>query len=884
MRIFILLLMLINIGLLTAYCQSPEFVKEIYAVRVDEQPRIDGLLSEKIWQRTSITAFYQREPNQGMPASETTEVWVAYDNAALYIAAKMTDSQPDSIIARLARRDNEIGADEFLVRIDSYHDHRNGYFFGVSAAGTLRDGILFNDDWSNDTWDGVWEGKAQRTTDGWCVEMRIPFSQLRFENKEQHIWGINFERIIGRKKEEAYLVYTPRNESGFVSRFPHLMGIEHITPPARFEATPYITTRAEYLKHKAGDPFNDGSKYTPDIGVDFKWGLGTNLTLDGTINPDFGQVEVDPAVVNLSDVETYYSEKRPFFIEGMNIFSFGQGGVNSYWQFNWSSPNLFYSRRIGRTPQRGLPYHDFADVPLGTRILAATKLTGKIFDKWNIGIIEAVTNREYAKIDTSGVHWKWEIEPLASYTVGRIQRDFNDGGQGIGILTTYTRRFFSDNLVRSDVNEDAICAGIDAWTALDSEKEYMISGWTSLSYVRGTRARILSLQQSAPYYFQRPDANHVSVDSNATSMSGYAGRITLNKQKGRVMLNSAIGFVSPGFNTNDIGYVTQTDIINYHIAGGYKWNDPTEYYRYIEVYGSYFSTLDFGGNALWRGVWGRVNYKFPNYHTIGLYYNYGFRSVNNRLTRGGPLVLYVRGYQCGFEYYTDSRSDYIAQFYGYAYEGMDGFYHNLNSYLTMRPTSYLSVSIGPGYVYSLDRVKWIDGISDITAIATYCKRYIFADLNYKELSAQIRINWTFTPTLSLQLFIQPLLATGSYTSFKELARPRTFDFNEFGKNGSSIEKNINSDGSVNYVIDPDGIGPAQVFSISDPNFRSVSLRGNAVLRWEYMPGSALYIVWTQSRYESDCIGTFAFNESVRRLADTRPDNIFMLKLTYWFGS
>jgi hypothetical protein len=290
----------------------------------------------------------------------------------------------------------------------------------------LRDGILYNDDWSDGTWDGIWEAKPHITSDGWCVEMKIPFSQLRFEEKDHYIWGIDFERIIGRKKEQSYLVYTPRNQSGFVSRYPDLVGIEHITPPTRFEATPYITGKADYLKHDAGDPFNSGSKYTPDIGVDFKWGLGNNLMVEGTVNPDFGQVEVDPAVVNLSDVETYYDEKRPFFIEGMNIFSFGQGGVNNYWNFNWSSPNLFYSRRIGRAPQGDLSNYnyDYADMPLGTHILGAAKITGKIVDGWNAGVIEALTKREYAQLDTAGKQWSLEVEPMTSYTIVRIQRDF----------------------------------------------------------------------------------------------------------------------------------------------------------------------------------------------------------------------------------------------------------------------------------------------------------------------------------------------------------------------------------------------------------------------------------------------------------------------------
>ena len=352
MRIIRFVVLTLLTGSMVVHGAPPEFLKKIIAVRTTEPIRIDGVLSESVWQRPGATDFFQQDPNQGQPVSERTEVWVAYDDEALYVAARMHDAHPDSIVSRLARRDNDASSDEFAVGIDSYHDKRNGFYFIVSAAGVLRDGILYNDDWSDGSWDGVWEAKPKINSDGWCVEIKIPFSQLRFEQHDQYVWGINFERVIARKKEQSYLVYTPRNESGSVSRYPELVGIEQIMPPTRLEITPYINGRAEYAQHDAGDPFNKGSKYASTVGADLKWGLGTNLVLDGTINPDFGQVEVDPAVVNLSDVETYFSEKRPFFLEGMNIFSFGQGGVNNYWNFNWNSPSLFYSRRIGRMPQR----------------------------------------------------------------------------------------------------------------------------------------------------------------------------------------------------------------------------------------------------------------------------------------------------------------------------------------------------------------------------------------------------------------------------------------------------------------------------------------------------------------------------------------------------
>jgi hypothetical protein len=876
--------LLLLFGSIIVCSAQPEFIKQVRAVRTTQPIQLDGVLSDSVWQRPGVTAFFQQNPDQGLPVTERTEVWVAYDDAALYIAARMHDSHPDSIVARLARRDNDVSSDEFAVAIDSYHDKRNGYFFVVTAAGVLRDGILYNDDWTDGSWDAVWEATPRITADGWCMEMKIPFSQLRFEQQDQYTWGIDFERVIARKKEQSFLAYTPRNQSGMVSRFPELVGIEYISPPTRMEATPYINERAEYMRHDAGDPFNNGSKFTPSVGVDLKWGLGTNLVLDGTINPDFGQVEVDPAVVNLSDVETYFSEKRPFFLEGMNIFSFGQGGVNNYWNFNWSTPTLFYSRRIGRAPQRDLPDNDYADVPLGTHILGAGKLTGKVIDGWNIGVIEAVTKREYAQLDYSGMRQSYEVEPLTSYTVARVQKDFNDGRQGAGMLVTSVNRFFDDEGIKTEVNENAQVAAFDGWTALDTGKTYMISGWAATSQVQGTRERMINLQRRSSRYFQRPDASYLSLDSSATSLQGYAGRVTLNKQKGNMMINAAFGFVSPGFESGDLGFLSRADIINYHIAGGYKWNDPTEYYRYCNIYVSYFSTHDFGGDATWKGIWGGIDYQLPSYHYIGLYYDYGFTSYSDFRTRGGPKMLNQPCYEWEVDYSSDNRNKYVLSSYIYGYEGQDKFNHGASATLTIRPISSFSISFGPGYTLTSDRGHWIDNFADPLAKEMYGNRYIFTDMVYKELSAQLRIDWTLTPTLSVQVFAQPLISSGSFTNFKEFMRPRTFDFRTFGTEGSSITSNVNSEGSVDsYDLDPDGNGPAPAMNVSNPNFNFVSLRGNAVLRWEYTPGSTLFLVWTQSRSDNITDGSFNMGKSFDRLGISAPDNIFMVKLTYWWG-
>ncbi len=857
---------------------------KISAERVREVITIDGNLSEQVWQRPGLTTFTQKLPNESAAPSQRTEVWLAYDDEALYVAARMYDSAPDSIIQILGRRDADVTADWFTFDIDPYHDRRSGFFFALSAAGTLRDGTLYNDDWNDNSWDGVWEGRTQIDSRGWTAEMRIPFSQLRFHHAEKYVWAVNFSRMVGRANETDFVVYTPQKGSGFVSRFIDLEGIENIEPPRDLEVLPYVTSRAEFSQHTSGDPFNNGSKYSPGLGVDLKVALGPDLTLNGTINPDFGQVEVDPAVVNLSDVETFYDEKRPFFIEGANVFQFGQGGSNNFWSFNWGNPNFFYSRRIGRAPQGSIPSYDYVDMPLGTHILGAGKLTGKVGGDWNVGMIHAVTAREDAEIQVNGMRRSVEIEPMTYYGVGRVQKDFNDGKQGIGLITTYTNRFFSDDRLESDINSNALAMGVDGWQFLDSDKTYVLTGWGAFSDIHGTQARMTALQESSRHYYQRPGLSQVSLDTTATSLSGYAGRWAINKQKGAWQLNSAVGVISPGFDLDDLGFIWRTDIINYHLAIGYKWTDRTEYYNNVRVNFAAFGSNDFGGNKVWQGYFGMINFELPNFYQIGLNYAFNPPSIDTRSTRGGPAMLNPTGWELDYNFSSDSRKSIVLSAFGFSYIGGGGHQFQTEVDIDYKPAPNIEFTAGPSFSRNDYQAQWVGSYVDPTATATFGSRYVFADMNQKTISANIRLNWTFSPELSLQVFMQPLISSGAYRDLKELSQPRTFNFGYFGRNGSTILSQTDVTGAVSgYQVDADGAGPSQPYSFSNPDFNYKSLRGNAVLRWEYRPGSALYLVWTQSRSDNENFGDFQFNHSFSRLWTAHPDNIFMVKFTYWWS-
>ena len=828
--------------------------QQVRAVRAAQPLTIDGFLLEPMWQSAErVTGFLQRDPKEGEAASESTVVYIAYDDAALYIAARLYDSHPDSIVARLARRDQGTNSDRFTVYIDPYHDKRSGFYFGITAAGTLHDGTLFNDEWDDDSWDGVWEGKVSRDSLGWTAEMRIPYSQLRFVKQTQYVWGINFRRDIARRNEYDFLVFTPKNGSGFVSRFPDLVGIERIEPPRRLEVMPYVTTRAAFTPHAAGDPFNDGSQLTPGMGADARIGLGSNLTLNATVNPDFGQVEVDPAVVNLSDVETFFSEKRPFFVDGSSIFDFGVGGARNSWSFNWPRPNFFYSRRIGRSLGVGAPAGGFADGPDGAHILGALKLTGKVAGSWNVGGLTAVTAREQATfVDSLSNRWTQEIEPLAGYGVYRAQKEFHKGRQGLGFLSTVAVCGFADAALRDVRNSSSLLFGADGWTFLDSSKTWVTTGWVSASRIAGSRARMTAVQQNSTHYFQQPDGS-TRVDTAATSLDGAAARVTLNKQRGNTFVNSAFGFISPGFDVNDLGFMSRTGIVNMHLGGGRTWTKPGKVFRYAEAGGAVFRNYDWDGNINWSGIFNFGYVQFHNYYGLNWNVAYNPWTVNNRRTRGGPLTLTPPGYQFGFDAGTDSRKTFR---FGV---GAGTYFRSsrdveLWSYANVqyRPAANVSVSVGPNFSKTENPLQYVDAIPDTAATATYGTQYVFARLRQTELSAGIRLNWTYSPTLSLQLYAQPLISAGKYDEFKQLAQPRSNNY---------------STAAAPY----------------NPDFNYKSLRGNAVLRWEYLPGSTLFFVWTQSRSEFEDVGDFQFGRSVDKMLRAPAENIFMVKATYWWN-
>ncbi len=847
----------------------------IKAERIVDPVTVDGQLNENSWHRTGYSQFWQREPEEGKPASERTEVWLAYDNDAIYLAARLYDSQPESISSLLGRRDDSLDCDWFWLYLDPFHDKRSGFAFGITPAGSVSDCVYYNDSFSDNSWDAVWSSATSRDDLGWTVEMRIPFNQLRFNHhQEEYVWGVHFRRVLMRRNETVESVFIPRTAGGFVSHFLDMNGIEGINPKSLFNIIPYTVGKGTLQP-------DEKDQASGSFGIDAKIGLLSNLTLDLSFNPDFGQVEVDPASINLSAAETYYSEKRSFFIEGSDIFTnFGYEGATNHIGANWSSPDLFYSRRIGRPPQGSGNGEVIDSSPEWSTILGAAKLTGTVGEGWKIGAIYALTDREFAGTIRGNGNGEVELEPLTHYSVVRTLKEFNNGRQGVGFLGTLVLRDFNDPSLQKELSRSSWASGLDWWSFLDKKKVWALSGWLAASRVNGSREQILTLQQEYPHYYQRPDADHVELDPTATSLDGWSGRVELSKEQGNFRLHAALGAVSPGFDVQDAGYLGRSDIINGHVMIGWRDYTPGKLLRNWSI--SLFTQRNYNFDGIKIGEQRLIaiaNIRFLNYWSVYFQTSQNAEQYSHTATRGGPLMK-VPAYQWyDFGISSDSRKKIVYEldsFYNHSRDGSDEYSVSLG--ISWKPNTCISLSLTPAYTKNLERTQWVTRIRDEQMTATYGNRYIFSTLDMKEISCSLRMNWIFSPRLSIQAYIQPFISVGRYSDFAELSAPSTNQLRVYGQNDSTIRY---SDGV--YTIDPDALGTAGSFTVRNPDFNMKSLRGTVVLRWEYRPGSSFYFVWTQNRADYSNPGDLRFGRDIGNLFSAQGSNVFMIKLSHSFN-
>lgn len=840
-------------------------------------PVIDGILNDESWNEgTWIDDFTQHEPYNGKAASQRTEFKILFDNDNLYIAFKAFDTSPDSIVSRLTRRDNQDG-DLVGIIIDSYHDLRTGFHFGVTSSGVKYDQMFTNDgDNEDDTWDPNWWVKTSVNSEGWIAEMKIPFSQLRFEKNSGDIWGLEVVRTLYRKNETSLWQHIPKDAPGLVHLFGELSGLEQIKPRKIFDVSPYTVAKMETYESEAENPFREsGKKFGLNGGIDAKIGITNNMTMDLTVNPDFGQVEADPSEVNLSAYETFFSEKRPFFIEGNNITNFNIGigdGDNG-------NDNLFYSRRIGRRPQGepDLPDGMYADVPNFTTILGATKLTGKTKNGLSVGFVEALTAKEEAEIDNNGEKSYETVEPLTNYVVGRVQKDYNEGKTIIGGIFTGTNRNLDANLAES-MHKAAYSGGID-FTQYFNDKKWMFNVSAAFSQVKGTKEAIANTQKSSAHYYQRPDKNYAEFDPTRTSLTGSGGKVQITKQNGHFNLMGVVLWKTPGFEINDLGYMQQADRIMPVLWAGYNVWDPKGFYKSYNFGGDVWSFTDIGGRYLGSGLETNGNITFKNYWDAWIYGNLQTNQLDPDILRGGPTMKTPGAFAGNIGFSTDYRKKLQLEMYGNLNQGFEDYRASryIGVELNYKPTNYLSFSFNPGFSKSRTDLQYVDQIS-----YNGSDRYIFAGINRKTISASLRASFNLSPDLTLQYWGQPFVATGIYHDHKYITDPMA---NEYANRFHTYAANQISVGTDSYNIDENSDGTVD-YSFDRSDFNVREFLSNLVLRWEYAPGSSVYLVWNQTISGKEDNGTMDYFNDLGNLFnrdDNVPHNIFLVKFSYRIG-
>jgi len=835
-------------------------------------PKIDGIINDNSWKLVEWSGDYiEWSPKENTAPTEQSKLKILYDKKNLYVAFRCYDKEPDKIVDRLSRRDGFDG-DWIEINLGSLGDKRTAYSFTISVSGVKGEEYITNDggSWDN-TWNPIWYAKTNIDAEGWTAEIRIPLSQVRFGKADDQIWGIQSTRRYFRKEERSVWQRSPQNVAGWVSSFGELHGLKNLQPQKQLEIQPYIVGKLNTYNAEPENPFRDGSDFSFDGGIDGKLGITNDLTLDFTINPDFGQVEADPSAIALDGFQIFFPEQRPFFIENKNIFnySFSQS-VNSNRTFGFD--NLFYSRRIGHSPQ-GFPNtnsNEYSKQPNITTILGAAKFSGKTKDGWSIGVLESVTAKETASISDGKNNRKETVEPLSNYFVGRVQKDFNNNNTFIGGIFTAVNRDLPKNL--EFLHASAYTGGVDfrhQW----KDRKYYLTGSLIFSSVNGSTEAITRTQNSITHLFQREDATYLGVDGDEKSLTGTGGNIQIGKASGDWRFQTGTTWRSPELELNDLGFQLRADDIKYYGWLGYRTTKPLKSMRSWLWNYSHFATLDFGGNLnevlLNTNLW--LNLK--NNAWINVSANIKPINYTNYLLRGGPRFKLPSEYNIGSILNTDTRKKLRFSYNASITWLGEGAYESVSTgaSITYQPTNALQISLSSNFTQTINKLQYVS-----TGNFQNNSRYIISNVKQQTLSMPIRLDYILRPNLSIQYWGQPFISKGIYRDFKYITNPTDSRFeNRFLSYNNDQLNLVNS----SYLIDENMDGNTD-YSIYQPDFAFVQWRSNLVLRWEYIPGSEFYLIWSQDLSSFGDFNDGLIDGLQKNIHE--PQNIFLLKATYRF--
>ena len=872
--------------------------KKIYETKAlfqGENIKIDGIPDDAAWDKLLWESdFVETSPDENTPPSQETRFKILYDQNFLYVAYECLDTEVDKIEKRLSRRD-EFAGDRITIILDTYHDRRTAFSFTTSSAGVKGDEFVSQngDNW-DESWNPIWYTAAKITDKGWTAEAKIPLSQLKFGNQKEQIWGLQITRMLFRKDERSAWQRIPRDAAGFISEFGELRGLFDIKPQKQLEIQPFAVTQYDTYPEEVGNPFRDGSDFKVNGGLDAKIGITNDLTLDLTVNPDFGQVEADPAAIALDGFQIFFREQRPFFIENKNIFDF---------RFADRADNLFYSRRIGRNPQgtfgNGIRTNEFSQVPVNTTILGAAKFSGKTKNGWSLGLLESVTAREIAQIeDESGNQREAIVEPMTNYIVARAQKDFNKRNSFIGGILTATHRDLSDiqnidftnpetdetveltGLQENNLNflrKAAYTGGVDVqhnW----KDRQYFIEANVVASHVQGSKEAILATQEELTHNFQRVDASHVEVDPNRNSLTGTGGRIRGGKSGGgRWRYELGMDWRSPELELNDVGFLRRADELKQFAEINYLLLKPKSFYRQAEFSVEQLTAYDFEGNLNQTRyeINGEIEYRNNWWSDGGIGYN--SRIFDNTFLRGGPRWQYAPDY---FVYlFLGSNPQKKFRFrMGYVLVNAEQDNRSLRRYVMgfrYQPFDFLNISIETEYEKEPNKTQYVTEV-DFNGTP----RYITANIDQKTLNTSLRLTYSINPNISIQYYGQPFVSSGKYADFNYVTDAAAKDLNKRVQLYQNNQITLNN-GQYEVNENPQsGGGPDYTFE--NPDFAFVQFRSNLVFRWEYIPGSEIFLVWSQGINGNGDADNRLFTNFDNQLLSQQPNNTFLIKATYRF--
>jgi hypothetical protein len=841
-----------------------------------ETPVIDGKLNDKIWKDENwSTNFIQREPNENTAPTEQTAFKIAYDSKYLYIGVKNFDKQPSKITDWMSRRDGFEG-DWVEVVFDSYHDLRSAFSFTVSAAGVKGDKVITQNGKNEDiTWNPIWYANSAITKDGWTAEMKIPLSQLRFGNLENQIWGFQVIRKYFRNDEISVWQRIPLDASGWISEFGKLSGLKGLKPQKQFEIQPFVVTSLETFKKDPNNPYRDKNIKAINAGVDGKVGITNDLTLDFTINPDFGQVEADPAAIALDGFQLFFREQRPFFVENKNIFNYQFS--NPIVGGSFSSDNLFYSRRIGRNPQgfAQTTAGEFVDSPDQTTILGAVKFSGKTKNGWSIGVMESMTSSEYAKINNNGNERKQLIEPFTNYFVGRIQKDFNNRNTFLGGIVTSTIRNLDDNT--DFLHKSATTSGIDFMHQWKNRTWYLGANIV-MSHIEGSEKAILATQRSIPHLFQRTGASHVSVDPTKTSLTGTGGDVKFGKAgNGHFKFETGLTWRSPELELNDLGFMREADDIQNYAGITYSSLKPFGAFRRGTLTYQHWVKWDFEGNLNYIDWDVQASGTFQNNWnaTVGFYHQP--HTYSKSLLQGGPRIFLPDQYGFWWALGSDSRKKLSVSFNGWTKTGNEDSLFLLQNgiNITYQPLNQLSLSLSPNYTMIRHRLQY-----NQTVDFNGSPRYIMSKLDRDTFGLAFRFNYTINPNLSIQYYAEPYISKGTYNNFSYLNNPLATSEAEQLIRYSEAQVLYDEMSDV-YTVD-ETLDASIDYRFNVPDFSFAQFRSNLVVRYEYKPGSEIFLVWAQGITDFGRPTGSLSRSFDNQIFSKQFENTFLIKATYRF--